>query len=118
MDLAIRRRFAFIQVWPDLSVVEEQGDELATNGFADVIKTFTEHTDDEGLHLTPGHAYFLDPRPDLSEGDRGKRIARRIHFEVLSLLRDYVLERLLGPATSEIAGLADRLELAVGDSLQ
>ena len=113
LDLAIRRRFAFISMWPDLAPVEKEGDGLAQRCFADVINTFTEHADDEGLHLTPGHGYFLDPRPERGAEGRTDRIARRIQFEVLPLLRDYVSERLLGPATTEIAGLADRLEAAV-----
>ncbi len=110
MDLAIRRRFAFLDVWPDLEVVEAQGDELATKCFAEVLNVFTEHADEAGLHLVPGHAYFLDPRADMGAEGRPARIARRIRFELLPLLRTYVDERLLGPATAEIAGLADAIE--------
>ena len=115
MDLAIRRRFAFIAMWPDLGPVEQQGDKLAQRCFADVINTFTEHADEEGLHLTPGHGYFQDPRAELDTTTRRERIKRRIQFEVLPLLRDYVAERLLGAATTEIAGLADRLEAALDE---
>lgn len=110
MDLAIRRRFAFLDVWPDLDVVAEQGDDLATACFEDVLHVFTEHADEAGLRLTPGHAYFLDPRPDLQAGERAARITRRLRFELLPLLRAYVDERLLGPTTTEIAGLIDRIE--------
>jgi 5-methylcytosine-specific restriction enzyme B len=115
MDLAIRRRFAFLDVWPDLDVVAAQGDELAQACFRDVLHVFTEHGDEAGLALTPGHAYFLDPRPDLDTAGRPERIARRLRFELLPLLRAYVDERLLGPATAEIEGLADRLETALAE---
>ncbi len=110
IDLAIRRRFAFIEVWPSLEVVATQHDALATEAFQDVLDTFTEFADDDALGLVPGHAYFLDPRPDLGLPDRPARIRRRLGQELLPLLRDYVSERLLGPATLEIAGLADRTE--------
>ncbi|HWH10406.1 MAG TPA: AAA family ATPase [Solirubrobacteraceae bacterium] len=110
IDLAIRRRFAFVDVWPELSVVEAQGDELAAELFGEVLATFTEFADDDALRLVPGHAYFLDPRPDLPSDTRGDRIRRRVGRELLPLLRDYVSERLAGPATLEVAGLADRIE--------
>ena len=100
----------FVELWPQLSVVRKQGDPTATSVFEDVLRTFAEFTDDDGLRLTPGHAYFLDPRPDLGENGRSTRIVRRLRLEVVPLLRDYVQERLLGPATAEVAGLADRIE--------
>jgi 5-methylcytosine-specific restriction protein B len=110
IDLAIRRRFAFIDVWPSLQVVQDQHDALATQVFQDILDTFTEWADDDALRLVPGHAYFLDPRPDLTGDNRPTRIRRRLSQELLPLLRDYVSERLLGPATLEVAGLADRIE--------
>jgi 5-methylcytosine-specific restriction enzyme B len=59
--------------------------------------------------LVPGHAYFLDPRPDLNVAERAKRVHGRLRHELLPLLRAYVDDRLLGPATSEIEGLADHI---------
>ena len=64
MDIAIRRRFAFIEMWPDLAAVEAEGEELAIGAFTDTVTTFSEFADDETLRLVPGHAYFLEPRPD------------------------------------------------------
>jgi 5-methylcytosine-specific restriction protein B len=113
IDLAIRRRFAFVDVWPALQAVRDEADELAIDLFEDVLQTFTEYADEDGLRLVPGHAYFLDPRPDLGRAELGQRVRRRIRQELLPLLRDYVAERLLGPATLEVAGLADRVEARV-----
>jgi 5-methylcytosine-specific restriction protein B len=113
MDIAIRRRFAFIEVWPDLSVVAEQGDALAMAAFEDTLQTFAEFADDETLRLVPGHAYFLDPRPTLDSSGRPARIARRVQLELIPLLRDYLNERLCGAASEAIAGLADRLEASL-----
>jgi len=110
IDVAIRRRFAFLDIWPDLEVVAEQGVELATTAFEDCLDVFTQHADDAGLRLLPGHAYFLDPRPDLGADESDARVHRRLQFELVPLLRSYVDEHLLGPATSEVAGLADRIE--------
>lgn len=110
MDVAIRRRFAFVEVWPDLNAVASQAIDFATELFTDTIHTFAEYADDETLRLVPGHAYFLDPRPDLPADGRAERIARRLELELLPLLRDYLDERMCGSASEAIAGLADRIE--------
>ena len=110
MDLAIRRRFAFVEVWPRLDVVEQQGVDFAADLFADMLWTFAEYADEETLRLVPGHAYFLDPRPDLLQSGCAGRVASRLRLELLPLLRDYLDERLCGGAAEAIAGFADRLE--------
>lgn len=110
MDVAIRRRFAFVEVWPQLEAVASEGLEFAQALFTDTVHTFAEYADDETLRLVPGHAYFLDPRPDLEEEGRADRVARRIQLELLPLLKDYLDERLCGGATKAIAGLAERIE--------
>jgi 5-methylcytosine-specific restriction enzyme B len=110
MDIAIRRRFAFLEMWPDLQAVEQSGVELATAAFADTIHTFVEFADEDTLRLVPGHAYFLDPRPDLAPAGRADRVARRMRFELVPLLRHYLDEKLCGAASEAVAGLADRIE--------
>lgn len=115
MDVAIRRRFAFVEVWPELAAVEGEGLDFAQALFTDTIHTFAEYADDETLRLVPGHAYFLDPRPDLGASGRAGRVARRLELELLPLLRDYLDERLCGGASEAIAGLADRVEMRLAD---
>jgi len=110
MDLAIRRRFAFVDVWPQLDAVKAEGLEFAQALYTDTVNTFAEYADDETLRLVPGHAYFLDPRPELPAEGRPGRVANRLRLELLPLLRDYLDERLCGGATEAIAGLADRIE--------
>jgi 5-methylcytosine-specific restriction protein B len=110
MDLAIRRRFAFVEVWPDLSAVEAEGIALAGELFSDTLHTFAEFADEDVLRLVPGHAYFLDPLPALGSEKRSDRVRARLRFELLPLLRDYVAERLCGGATEAVSGLADRVE--------
>jgi len=110
MDIAIRRRFAFVEVWPDLEAVAAESVDFATALFTDAVQTFAEFADDETLRLVPGHAYFLDPRPDLPAEGRPDRVARRLKLELLPLLRDYLDERMCGGASEAIAGLSDRIE--------
>lgn len=122
LDLAIRRRFAFVQVWPSLGVVQgeqfkvagpdgkSQTWDLATRCFERTLQVFTEHADDDGLELVPGHAYFLDTHPDKPVESRPARVRARLRYELVPLLRDYVSERLLGPATARVEELADWIE--------
>ena len=56
MDLAIRRRFAVVPMWPNLRAVETEGVALAGELFAETVHTFAEFADDETLRLVPGHA--------------------------------------------------------------
>lgn len=111
MDIAIRRRFAFVEMWPLLDVVDKEGVAFATELFTDVIHTFSEFADDETLHLIPGHAYFLDPRPELESEGKENRIRNRLQYELLPLLRHYLDEKLCGNASEAIAGLAYRIEM-------
>jgi 5-methylcytosine-specific restriction protein B len=113
MDIAIRRRFAFVDVWPDLRVVEAQGSKWARDVFHDVLMTFAEFGDDEVLRLVPGHSYVLDPRPDLDPGQREGRVVRRVKLELVPLLRDYLDERIAGSASEQLLGLVDRIESRV-----
>jgi len=110
MDLAIRRRFAFLEMWPDLEPVRAQGDELAVACFKDCLETFTEYCDDEALRLVPGHSYFLDLPLERSPKGRRARIAHRLRYELLPLLREYIEGRLVGSGTSQVQGLVDRIE--------
>lgn len=110
LDIAIRRRFAFVEVWPDLSAVEAEGLEFASGVFADVLQTFAEYADDDTLRLVPGHAYVLDPRPELGPEGRLMRVARRVRYELVPLLRHYLDEKLCGAASEHVAALTDRIE--------
>jgi 5-methylcytosine-specific restriction protein B len=109
LDIAIRRRFAFVEVWPDLSAVEAEDVAFAREVFADVLQTFVEYADDDTLRLVPGHAYLLDPRPELGSVGRPLRVAKRIEYELMPLLRHYLDEKLCGAASEHIAALTDRI---------
>jgi len=60
VDVAVRRRFAFLAMWPLLEAVEEHGCELTHRAFKELLSIFIEHASDEALALIPGHSYFLD----------------------------------------------------------
>ena len=66
VDIAVRRRFAFMKLWPQMAVVEEHGCELMQRAFQELLEIFVEYANDESLDLLPGHSYFLEKEPQLA----------------------------------------------------
>jgi 5-methylcytosine-specific restriction enzyme B len=102
MDLAVRRRFAFVTLPPMRAAVAAREVKAATDAFDQVAEVFVEHAPGESLHLMPGHAYFLvkDER----------ELKDRLRYEVIPLLDEYLQQGLLGPATNELYAVRDNLE--------
>jgi 5-methylcytosine-specific restriction enzyme B len=69
MDIAIRRRFAFIKLWPQIEVVQNLACKLMQDAFQDLLSIFIEYASDDTLNLMPGHAYFLENDPYLARQD-------------------------------------------------
>ncbi len=102
VDLAIRRRFTFITMMPDGSVIDAQGLPLATKFYGRVMDVFVEHAPDDAMNLLPGHSYFL--------ANDEEELKKRLRFELLPLLDEYLREGYLGPATTELQAVRDALE--------
>ena len=60
VDVAVRRRFAFVSLWPRMSVVEQYGCPTMQNAFKELVSIFIEHAADDAFPLVPGHSYFLE----------------------------------------------------------
>jgi len=60
VDVAVRRRFAFAKLWPQMRVIEEHGGPLMTDAFVRLTSIFVEHATDDAFDLIPGHSYFLE----------------------------------------------------------
>lgn len=102
MDIAVRRRFAFLTMPPDRSVVAAQGLPLAIDFFDRLIDLFVEHAPQDALDLVPGHAYFLSDNEDV--------LKKRFKHELVPLLEEYLRGGYLGPASTELHALKDALE--------
>jgi 5-methylcytosine-specific restriction enzyme B len=107
LDLAVRRRFAFVDVWPDLDVVRQQGIEFAAEAFGKLQDIFAQYAPEDALVLLPGHAYFL--------ANDHEHLKRRLRYELIPLLAEYLQEGRLGPCTSELEAYIDWLHGELGD---
>lgn len=106
MDLAIRRRFAFMRLPPNRDVIAEPPVPLATKVFDWIADVFVEHAPSETLELLPGHAYFL--------AQNEAELRERLRYEVIPLIDEYLRQGFLGPAASELHAVRDRIEDLVG----
>jgi 5-methylcytosine-specific restriction enzyme B len=84
LDIAIRRRFAFTKLWPQMSVVQSTGGDLMMEAFQHLLSRFVEHATEDAMELIPGHSYFL-------EADESKA-RRRLKTTLKPLLEDYLAQ--------------------------
>jgi 5-methylcytosine-specific restriction protein B len=63
---------------------------------------FVEHASDEALSLLPGHAYFLAASDEM--------FAKRLRYDILPLLDDYLRQGVLGSAAPELHAVRNALE--------
>ena len=88
VDVAVRRRFAFVSLWPRMSVVEELGCDTTKKAFRELVSIFVEHAAEDALPLVPGHSYFL-------EGDEG-RAKQSLKTNLAPLLEEYLVQGYVG----------------------
>jgi 5-methylcytosine-specific restriction protein B len=84
VDVAVRRRFAFVSLWPQLSVVKEKGCSLMQTAFQDLVLIFIEHATEDTFNLIPGHSYFIE-KDD-------KQARERLKVSLVPLLEEYLAQ--------------------------
>ena len=100
IDIAIRRRFAFERLYPQIGVIvdipvasggqkqtsavfsDEAEKQFAIKAFQDLIGIFIDYATEESFNYIPGHSYFLP--------DKNGKVKNRIRTGVLPLLREYL----------------------------
>jgi len=82
MDIAIRRRFAFTKLWPQITVVKRRGSPLMNTAYRRLIEIFVEYAPEDSFNLVPGHSYFLE------EDER--KAAEVLKTNLLPLLEEYL----------------------------
>lgn len=84
VDVAVRRRFAFVSLWPSSEVVARHGCATAQQAFERLLAIFIEHASEEALALAPGHSYFLEPDEE--------KLPARLRTELAPLLGEYLAQ--------------------------
>jgi 5-methylcytosine-specific restriction protein B len=86
VDVAIRRRFAFVKLWPQYSVVESFGSALAKEAYQRLLSVFVEYASEEAFSLMPGHSYFI------ARDGRDSTVLRSLRVNLLPLLEEYLAQ--------------------------
>ncbi|MFZ1888559.1 MAG: AAA family ATPase [Candidatus Binataceae bacterium] len=84
VDVAIRRRFAFQKLWPQMRVVRASGSDTMQHAFAELLNIFVEHASDDAFQLMPGHSYFLDSDP--------KQAGQHLRVTLAPLIEEYLAQ--------------------------
>ena len=103
IDYAVRRRFAFVQLLPDETVITNAD---AQEFFADVDTLFNDSQymsgDFDAEDVRIGHSYFLAD---------GAELGNKIIYQVVPILREYVRDGVLLPESEKvIKGIKERAE--------
>jgi 5-methylcytosine-specific restriction enzyme B len=88
VDVAVRRRFAFVSLWPWMSVVEQHGCTTMQKAFRDLLSIFIEHAAEDAFPLVPGHSYFLESNESLAK--------RSLRVNLCPLLEEYLAQGYVG----------------------
>jgi len=103
MDVAVRRRFAFVTMWPDLGVLNDRAKACALmqQSFTRLLDIFVTQSAEDGFALLPGHAYFLEPDET--------RAKRKLQTELKPLLLEYIAQGHVSGFRDEVHAYIDSL---------
>jgi 5-methylcytosine-specific restriction protein B len=101
VDVAVRRRFAFVSLWPRMSVVEQHGCATVQQAFRDLVSIFIEHATDDAFPLVPGHSYFLESDETCAK--------QSLQVNLVPLLEEYLAQGYIGGFAEPIRGYLQRL---------
>ncbi|PWE00224.1 ATPase [Marinilabilia rubra] len=96
IDYAIRRRFSFVDILPELSIIQTCGCEKAEELFKEVAKLFVKDNGRPADTLSPefqadnvmlGHSYFMEQDEE--------NLKVRLVYEIIPLLMEYVKDGIL-----------------------
>lgn len=96
LDIAVRRRFAFLTLMPQFTVVEKLACKTMLDAFQKLVSIFVEHAPDDAFGLMPGHSYFL-------ESDTS-RASERLRVSLVPLLEEYIAQGYVGGFAEDIRG--------------
>lgn len=95
VDFALRRRFAWITLYPHVITVEP-GKVFREKEFNDIAAIFENYATDEELNLQPGQAYFI-----VSSTNPDEEIKTRLKYEIMPLIKEYLNDGMLSRAKDD-----------------
>jgi len=84
LDVAIRRRFAFLNMWPQSEVVNQFGNKTTKDAYHKLLSIFIEYASEDAFNLMPGHSYFI--------AQENVDVAKQMKTNLLPLLNEYMIQ--------------------------
>ena len=103
VDVAIRRRFAFVKLWPQMKVVAEHGGPLMHLAFKELIEIFVDHASDDAFTGLPGIPISWK-RTRLRQG------AKSLRVNLAPLLQEYLSQGYVATFSDAIRAYLQWLE--------
>lgn len=96
IDIAIRRRFAFVELDPQIVAVKKwsAGSPLACQAFEQLLKIFVDYAPEDSFKYLPGHSYFFAKSDD--------EFKRKLKTELIPLLKEYLSEGIVSSMSGQI----------------
>jgi 5-methylcytosine-specific restriction enzyme B len=110
VDVAIRRRFAFVKLWPQFGVVQTSGSKLAEEAFKRLLSIFTEYASEDAFALMPGHSYFLP-----KDGSDATAL-KSLHVNLLPLLEEYLAQGYVTSFADHVRGYCQWVKSLMANS--
>jgi 5-methylcytosine-specific restriction protein B len=101
VDVAIRRRFAFLSLWPQSNVVKHNACTLMQEHFEKVLDIFIENAQEDAFNLVPGHSYFLEQDPEKAKTSLQTGLA--------PLLEEYLSQGYIGGFSEQVRAYLQEL---------
>lgn len=95
LDIAIRRRFSFYQLYPQPGVVERLGTDFSKKAFNSLKKLFIRNASEEAFKYMPGHSYFIGCKDD-------NEAKNKIRYELKPLLEEYIAQGYVSGFAGEV----------------
>ena len=104
LDVAVRRRFAFLPLWPSMQILDDdkRSCDIMREKFAQLVQLFVSHAGDDAFNLLPGHAYFMEPDE--------ARVKIKLQTELKPLLVEYLAQGHVSGFGDEIHAFIDSLD--------
>ena len=101
LDVAIRRRFAFVKLWPQMEVVTKFGGKTMQEFFKDTVTIFIEYAEESAFALVPGHTYFME-----KQDEKARDLLEKY---LIPLLEEYIAQGYVANFADAIRGLMQKI---------
>ncbi len=104
IDYAIRRRFAFYNVLPNVNVVKNEQAKRLYNEVMELFDNTYLSADFDANDVRIGHSYFIASDKNMSDEDFIIELRQKLNYEIKPILYEYIKDGILLDSAKDIVG--------------